>query len=376
VKAAAAPCVDGLILWLQGDNLFQTLMLNLVPQEVCAADLPAWQDDDIVQSAIRSWQAPVAFAGPVQRFAPLSRFIRIVDRSSVFFTNGLKASADANDPMKPYSRGDAGEEYKPVKLREARAAWRDAHTLFSLGSSVRKAPSAFNPTARVAEYLNGSVPRANVVGMATDKDKALLWRHERVPVPVSILQSVDLGERLATLLGEAEIAGADLSQGLFWSATAKKTIRKEPVGRVQSIADLLVSPTMETREKGITRTAEGRSPEEAHNKAAMDLSNDLDPRPAYWARLERHFLDLLEYLPNDWDADKDEWKPDHQQKATRIWRDAVKREATRALQESIRTLGTTARAIQALARVRTDFNDSDLKPPPPKGAKVKGGKEE
>ncbi len=374
VGCTAAPGVEGLILWLQGDNLFQTMMLNLVPQEVCPSDLPAWEDDHIVQSAINSWQSPVSFSGPVQRFAPLSRFVRLVDKASIFFTNGLKASSDANDPMKPYSRASSTEEYKPIKLREAKAAWRDAHTLFSLGSSLRKPPAALNHVLRAAGFLAGSLPRANVVGMATDKDKALLWRHDRMPVPIRILESADLGERLATLLGEAETIGSDLSQGLFWSQTAKKTIRNEPVGRVQSIADLLISPAMQIDAYGNTRTTEGRAPEEAHNKAAMDLSDSIDPRPAYWSRLEQHFFDLLENLPNDWDSEKGGWKSNDQQSATNAWREDVKREAKRALEESIRQLGTTARAIQAVARVRTDFNDDDLEPPPPKAAKAKGGK--
>jgi hypothetical protein len=56
----------------------------------------------------------------------------------------------------------------------------------------------------------------------------------------------------------------------------------------------------------------------------------------------------------------------------------VKDEARRALEESVHSLGTTARAIQAVARVRTDFNDEDLKPQPQKAANAKrqsrGGK--
>lgn len=371
VKASAAPCVDGLVLWLQGDNLFQTLMLNLVPREVCPSDLPAWEDDHIVQSAFNSWKMSVSFSGHVQRFAPLSRFVLLVDKASIFFTNGLKASSDANDPMKPYSRAEEKDEFRPVKLLESKAAWRDAHTLFCLESSVRKPPAALNHALLVVECFDETPLRANVVGMATDRDKALLWRHERMPVSIRILKSLDLYERLVTLLTEAEAVGADLSRGLCWNKSAKRTIRCEPVGRVQSIADLLISPSLEIRGKGTTLTAQGRAPDEAHNKAAMDLSDNIDPRPAYWARLERHFFDLLENLPNDWDSERDAWKPDRQQDATNTWRKRVKEEAKRALEESIRSLGSTARAIQAVARVRTDFNYDDPESARPEGSSGK-----
>jgi len=331
-----APCVDGLILWLQGDNLFQTLMLNLVPQEVCPADLPAWEDDHIIQSAISSWQSPVSFTGPVQRFAPLSRFVRLVDKKSIFFTNGLKASSDSNDPMKAYVREANDKPWSAKRLQEQKAAWRDAHSLFAVGVGNCKAPEALNLAARANATVGFN---ANVVGMATKKDKALLWRHERMPVPAALLDDVNLIERLGALIQNAEQAAVELDN------------------RTRRVAKLYLSPSAEDRD--------GRKPDEKDVRAMAD---DIDPRPAYWSRLERHFFDLLENLPDDWDTDKGEWKPDDQQHATRTWREQVKREARRALEESIRSLGTTARAIQAVARVRTDFNDDDLKPPAQRAA--------
>lgn len=370
-----APCVDGLCLWLQGENLFQTLMLNLVPTDVSQGDMPAWEDSGVLRSAVNSWRTPVAFTGLVQRYAPLSRFIRVINRRSMFFTNGLKTVADADDPMKAYSRPSDTAEFTAIKLREDKATWRDAHSLLSLATTTRKPPACLNHAARLFQdgTLAGSMhPRANVVGLATDQGKSLLWRHERIPVPVEILGSGSLTERLALLVSEAETVGSALSRGLFWSATAKKTIRTEPVGRVQMIADFTLAPSLELRGDGIVRTSTGRAPDDAHNTSALSLSESIDPRPAYWARLETHFFDLLENLANDWDAGYGERKPDDQQIATRTWRDAVKQEAERALNESIRCLGTTARAVAAVARVCTSFNDSDLKTPPPRKAGSKG----
>jgi hypothetical protein len=358
-----APCVDGFVLWLQGESLFHTFLLNLVPRDYVVNDKPAWEDDSIVDSSIKSWNESITFTGPVQRFAPLSRFLRVVDQQSMFFTNGLKTAADSEDPMKAYSRADERDKYQAVKLRKDKAAWRDVQTLFSLTSSKQKPPASLNHAARLAQDTTIAMtarPRANLVGLATDQGKALLWRHERMPVPFVILASVDLTNRLGKLITEAEACGLCLSRGLFWSAIARKTIRTEPVGRIQSIADLLLSPSLELRRPGVLRDCEGRAPGDAHNKAALELSASLDPRPAYWARLERHFYALLENLPKDWDTVSQYWKPDDQQVATKAWRGHVKAEALRALEESFRSLGTTARAVQAIARVRTDFDDYDL----------------
>lgn len=362
-----APCVDGLCLWLQGENLFQTLIFNLVPTHIDTNDLPPWEDSNIVGSAKDSWKNPITFAGQVQRFAPLSRFIRVLDRRSMFFTNGLKTIADAKDPMKAYLRSSDKDQFAPVELRKDKAAWRDAHSLFSLSTATRKPPASLNHVARLFQegtLPRAAQPRANIVGLATAQGKSLLWRHERIPVPVGILGSVNLTERLAVLISEAEAVGSELSRGLFWSATTKKTIRTEPVGRIQMIADCVLAPALELRGNGIIRTGDGRFPDDAHNASCLNLSDNLDPRPAYWARMEKHFIDLLENLPRDWDGSAGDWKPDDQQIATQTWRDAIKQEAKRALKESIRCLGTTARAISAVARVPTDFSDNDLRPQP------------
>ena len=181
-----------------------------------------------------------------------------------------------------------------------------------------------------------------------------------MPVPISLLLSPDIRERLSTLMQGAEQVGRALSHGLY--EINKKVKRKEPVGRMESIADLVLNPALEIRAPGILRTKENMSPGDAHNNEVYNLSKTLDPRPAYWARMETHFYELLEHLPGDWNEDLNEWKPEEQQLATLAWRRSIKREAQRALEESIRALGTTAKAIQAVARVCTTFGDSDLNP--------------
>lgn len=369
-----APCVEGLVLWLQGENLFQTLLLNLVPHDYVANDKPSWEDESIIDAAIDSWGNPHTFTGIAQRFAPLCRFIRIIDHKQMFFTNGLKTKPDSDDPMKAYSRSDDKSKYNTVELGADRAAWRDAHTFFALRSSVRKPPAALNHLARIDGEVTQS--KANIVGIATYTDKVFLWRHERMPVPVELLRSPDLTERLARLISEAEAVGSELSRGLFRGATTKKTTRKEPVGRIQMIADLMLDPLLELRGNGFVRTADGRLPSDAHNASCLRLSENLDPRPAYWARMEKHFFTLLEHLPGDWDSANEGWKPDSAQTATNTWRKQMKKEAEQALEESTRSLGTTARAIQAVARVRTDFSDDDLKSKPQQQQKkkTKGGK--
>jgi len=342
-----ATCVKGLCLWLQGENLFQTLMFNLVHIPIDPNDLPPWEDSNIIKSAERSWKNPIPFTGPIQRFTPLSRFIRVLDRRSMFFTNGMKTNADADDPMKAYTRTTDTDQFAPIELNKDKAAWRDAHALFSLTSTTRKPPACLNHVARL--FQDGTLPKsaqplANIVGLAASQGKSFLWRHERLPVPIALLSDVNLVERLG----------------------------KDPDGLLpiaEQVANVLHSRT--TGIARFIRIPNGREPSKNEWGDINSIVQDINPHPAYWARLEEHFFDLLENLPGDWDETTGYWKPPDQQIATQTWRDAIKHEAKRALEESVRTLGTTARAISAVARVEMDFSDSNLMLQPPKAKTVK-----
>lgn len=258
--------------------------------------------------------------------------------------------------MKVY-RTSKEEGISALPLNSDKAAWRDAHSILTVpaANNNERRPDCFNLVARARS--TGAIDAlkpfvAHIVGLASAPKKAgkfLLWRHERMPLPAALLCDANLIERLGGLLRNAEQAAITLNS------------------RVRRMAKLYLSTDSES--------PDGRQPDKDEVTKIVDA---IDPRPAYWARLEEHFFTLLENLPNDWNEAKDEWEPDGQQTATQGWREHVRHEAQRALEESIRSLGTTARAIQAVARVRTDFSNNDLKPPPQKAdkakRKVKGGK--
>lgn len=336
----------GMNVWVQGASLFQTLLGNLAPLEALGS--PCWEADDPNLDRDRKGMGPVLSRGVTDRFSWLSRICLLIPSghtvSFMAVAQGRSADKSVGDPMKVYRLNKkSGVLAMPLSL--GKSAWRDAHAILGIPQSTsgEHRPECFNLLARANVHGMFS---ANIVGVVSESNKAakiFLWRHERVPVPVALLNDVNLIERLGGLLQNAEQAGQVLNE------------------RIRRVANLYLSPTAEDKD--------GRKPDE---KDVTNMANDLDPRPAYWARLERHFFNLLENLPNDWDVKAGGWKPDEEQKATIEWRKQVKYEAQRALEESIRQLGTTARAIQAVARVRTDFNDDDLKPPAQKQPKAKG----
>lgn len=360
-----APAYKGCIVWLEGANLLETLLLNLVDYDMADTDFPIWEkplsvhalrarqpqkakqgdlDKDGKQIKIGKklgdYKAAVP-TGPVQLFTWPSRSVLLAKPrngrvATVHFTQGLALSDLPVDPMKSYKRDGT-----PIALQRHKAAWRDLHSLLDLQPDRNRTVLVLSHAARSGI----AAPRLNVAGIARGDEaaKILFWRHERMPVPDALLGDTNLIERLGDLLQAAERAASEL------------------YGRAKRVSRFY-------------RVPDGREPSKNEWDDINKILEDIDPRPAYWARLEKHFFDLLENLPNDWNASSGEWKPDDQQIATGTWRDAVKQQATRALEESIRCLGTTARAIAALARVRTDFNDNDLKPRPPKPASKRKAK--
>jgi len=349
-----APAYTGCIVWLEGANLLETLLLNLVDYDMTDRDLPIWEkpltihtlrarqphkakegdlDKDGKQikigKKISDYKAVVP-TGAVQLFTWPSRAVLLSapdkgKTTTVHFTQGLALSDYTVDPMKPYNH-----DGKPIGLQRHKAAWRDLHSLLDLQPNQNRTVLALSHAARCGIPS----PRLNVAGIARgDKAaKILFWRHERMPVPAALLEDVNLIERLGDLLQRGEHAESEL------------------ISRVK-------------RACRYYRVPGGREPSKNEWDDINKIAQDIDPRPAYWARLEKHFYDLLENLPKDWDASADDWKPDEQQLATGAWSNAVKQEAQRALEESIRSLGTTARAVAAVAQ---SFNDDDLKPQQPK----------
>jgi CRISPR system Cascade subunit CasA len=341
---ADAPALRGMNIWLQGTTLFETLMMNLVPAD--DDSLPPWEVDEPHKYRDRTgaWQ---------------SRLVRFVHRcgaiSGMYYTQGRSADKSSGDPMKVY-RTSREEGVSALPLSSGKAAWREAHSILMIGDAKSNEcrPECLNIVARARSsgiVSPGSSFIMQIVGLASERNKAakfILWRHERMPIPVDLTSDVNAIERLGLLLENAEQV-ANGANGL-----------KE---RARRVGKLYLSPDCES--------PGGRQPDKDE---VTKVVKTIDPRPAYWARLEEHFFRLLEDLPKDWDEQRGDWRPDDQQIATRAWRNSIKREAGRALQGSIRSLGTTGRAIQAVARVRTDFGDEDLRLPQPKDTGVTKGK--
>lgn len=342
--SADGPLLRGLTVWPSGETLFRTLMLCLVPHELADADAPCWEIDaphelrDKLVSGRRQTTTP---RGVCDLLTLQSRLIRLLPEERngeiivprAFFTQGRSLEKDeagrpAFHPLKLYSTSKK-EGVLLLALSESRAVWRNAHTLLSSKSRGHNRLNLLGWTAQLK--ANGNVfephfrPSLNAVGMATEPGKAgkfLLWRHDRLPLPPELLVEPDL-------VGYVESANEDA-----------RLVAEEMRRRFALVSRTFIAGVRDG----------GNKPDPDDVKA---LVSKFDPRRTFWSQLEGHFYQLLERLP------------EQPERALKDWEGGVQQAARECLRAACNSLGTSPRAITAVAQIDAGqpYNLSYLRDP-------------
>ena len=316
--------VRGMTIKMVGENLFETLMLNLVRYNESAPiprtgdDIPAWEREK-AREPDRNGTIP---AGYVDHLTWQSRRVHLIPKGSPPVVIGcqvqqnLKLHDSLFDPFKTY-RKDEKKGWNPIGFNESKALWRDSHTLLrEVDAGQSRRSDVINWAARInnlREQGDNSIRSKYIleaVGIATASGKAanvIFWRHERLPLPLDYLENKELAGSLEAALKLTE----DMSRILY--------------GVVRDM----------TKEVG-----------------GDGLADHLGADRAYWSRLEEPFKRLLVELPDDVDDDGEyggnrisEWK-----KTVRDTLQAAFDEATRGMERSTRNLKAMAIAEQSLRR--------------------------
>ncbi len=209
--------LPGTTIWLTGNSLFETLMLNFIPSRndpVNNDDLPPWERDRPYDDRARiAAGKPVSppTRGPVDRLTWQSRLLRLLPEREnnitsvryVYFTQGRSPDVTPNtfDPMQTYYQ-DEKRGWLVFRLSREKAIWRDAQALLGLDTPAKKTPDAYNlvsgliQTERIHRDRRYSL---HVAGLASDQAKVYLWRHDRLNLPAALLVDPDLIERLEKL---------------------------------------------------------------------------------------------------------------------------------------------------------------------------------
>jgi CRISPR system Cascade subunit CasA len=325
-SAPAAPSATGVMTIVQGENLLQTLCLNLLFQdtELWQQDYALWEHDAVSITYLKT--DPSEFPrGIVHRYCWLTRslellpeledgqlMVRFVARASGI---RLKEEIHIRDPMVTWKAPkDDKSGFRPLGLNTEKAFWRDYAALLPT-SEVNKPdqPASVIGSALglVGEMERTSRPKRGlhvmVLGQANDQGKLEMWRCELHRLPEALITQRDVNSLIAGCLQAAEDTAKALRASTF------------------NLARLLILSTSSRPLKT-----------EDINK----LQTSFGAQIAYWSALEREFTWLLEQLNDEYDS----------QAVKNAWLERIHDTASAAWQYTLRAAGLTTRVHQAAAQ--------------------------
>jgi len=333
-----SPLTRGLTFLLSGENLFATLALNLLiydsshPIVSRPDDAPAWEQDELAKPC-RAGTVPLGY---LDYLTWQSRRIHlypegnppVVRRCQV--QQNLK-SIEVLDPFKCFVRSKEGG-FRPLSLRPEKALWRDSHALFQQTDVSLRRPEVFDHLVQIDELRASGRIRArqeysfSAFGLATEQGKAasvIMWRHERLPLPIEYLGNKPLLAYLKDAIQMCEAMAVDLRLG------------------TRELSTYLIAPDCDLR---------GAVPPSTEEVALLARSFAVESR--YWPRLEAPFKTFIIDLVDDLSTDNNGAIVYGAEKIPR-WLEEVHMAAWNAFEETVRSLDTTARSLKAAARART-----------------------
>lgn len=330
-----ATLIRGYSLLLEGDSLFQTLVLNLVgyndqsPKDLTRANDAPWWELDHDPPIVKDGSEP---RGLTDLLTWRSRWMRLRSESdgTVVFSPYLQRyflpQSFIADPFLGYAAVQGGANKGEIITRKfsvGRALWRDSNVLMehqranSTGEGLLPRPGIIDWFSQVAvayeDETDEQLPEPLIVasGLVNNQAKIHLWRQERLPLPISVARSAETAQTVTEALSFAEETARALNSA----------------GRRLAMALL---------------TEGDRSPDK------NDVSNQLTLlrlEERYWPRLELEFHDFLHDLDT---GDRDAALVDWMRRGLRL--------ARRSYDDASQVVGADARSIKAQVLGRRTLN--------------------
>ena len=310
---AGGPLVNCLLVLVQGQTLFETLIFNLIqydpsknkpiPAPARGPDLPIWEyDENPYPSEPKIFYRP-GYLGyltwqvrRVHLFPAWENEALCVRECAI--AQGPRWEPSIEDPLKVYVMSKSKDVgMLPIRLRENRALWRDTGALFRFQD---REPKVRPPTAfyELAYYLREKdLDRARTcnymtLGLSNNNARLNFFRHERMPLPLDYLADEVLGEKLHEALQAAESVGFALR------------------GAGRDFARWIVSPADKSK---------------AHRDDVKLIFAQLNIEQRYWSRLEAAFHRFIVDLPHAQQTALDTWIAILQNTARRAYEQATAR---------------------------------------------------
>lgn len=243
-----APSATASLVLVEGDNLFKTLLLNLIGQTVAQhqQDIAIWEREVPLRVEHMRSGPELAYRGIAQIYSLPARSIRLFsegESGSVRMVGVASGERIDNkqghdiDPMVAY-RTDPERGLQSLSLDLAKDFWRDFVALRPKpdGDGWRP-PQVVQQAIRLMRELRiDARPTLRVIGQANDKAKIEMWRDTRFALPRGLVADDDAWGSVQTALADAEIAGKELDAASFELACQLKSPGGKNVDRKSATA--------------------------------------------------------------------------------------------------------------------------------------------
>jgi len=217
VYTCDAPSATAMMVFPLGENLEETLIFSLVPEnrEIFKFDLPIWEREPESVEILNS-RNERGLNGFADLYTWRSRAIRLEESfeggvESLGFASGMKCkSLNVIDPMLAY-RIDDKLGRLPIRFKE-RGLWRDFDCM--LPDSLKLAPLVIEHAAWLSRFDPKRLPKSvMVVGQSNTKATVDFWRMECFALPKALAKEKFIRSNIRNLLNIAES-----NQKILWES--------------------------------------------------------------------------------------------------------------------------------------------------------------
>ena len=362
-SARAAPLVRSVVVLNKGNDLFETLMLNLLaynPEDEEPfpfdrnKDIPAWEHSEHTRPLARSphgyldwltWQSRRI------RLKPSVKENGEVGVSNFALMKGCqlpKGNSPKNyETMVPYRSVENAKKdqapWVPVGFSENRSLWRDSMALLHSESNntIRPRTADWISDLNLAGVIQDNAKvDLEVFGLSADQAKPEFWRRESLPIHSRYY----CDKELIGQLGQALLLAQDVGDTI--SAKVKLRVRMKGGGSKQiwlwelGYALMLPDEPEELTERQVEQIG--------------GLERHVAPERTYWPRIENPFKKLLVDLPGDASTDRN-GSIVYGANCCLVWARVIEKAAWEAFRMAAASVGESARALKARAKAEHVF---------------------
>ncbi|MEI7847001.1 MAG: type I-E CRISPR-associated protein Cse1/CasA [Chloroflexota bacterium] len=313
------PWSRGILFFLEGENLYKTLVLNLLPypddevRPTQSNDQPAWEKDNPFEP---ERQIPLGYLDYLT-WQSRRILLKLEDDQPVVRTMtmapGLRLDGSIQDPMKAYRHNEEKEFWMSMRFTEDRSMWRDSGSFLGIKNIHGIPPQPFSWLVDRLDEPGHQKFQLMAFGMANDQAKVEFFREEHLPLSLRYLENENLI--------------ADLRQALDLSERTRFSLRYA----VQGLALLVVSPKSDGKKwKEVDRISRDQ---------AEKLTSHWNTERSFWQHLEIPFLNLIGNLPENPTAMFD-------------WNTTLRETAWQCLEKAVSAAGTDPNSLKAAVRAR------------------------